>query len=140
MPRAIGLAALLAILAGSAHAQGWVERAVGDYVGRDHNVGQLQCETVTFSLRGGALVGHYRIEDDPPFEGDLTNFVPQGEGTGLFTWTDRDGTGVRFIRFAHDFSSFFSLWGRTAPDPHETGYGLRGPDAVVPGCTAGPTS
>lgn len=124
----------------------WADQVVGVYVGRDHNAGELQCEQIEFALQDGVLVGHYRIEDDPPFEGDLAYLGPDtdtgdaadGPG-GRFLWSDRDGSGIRVIRFAPGFASFRSLWGRTVPDPRLTGYGRRGVDATVPGC-GGPTS
>ena len=66
------------------------------------NAGEMQCGRTEFSLRGGALVGHYWIDDAQPFEGELTGFVPDGGRSGTFTWTDRYGVGVMYVRFAGD--------------------------------------
>lgn len=124
----------------AADAPPWADQVVGLYIGRDHNVGELQCEQIEFSLRDGSLVARYRIEDDPPFEGELTYLGAEGDTGGRFLWSDRDGSGIRVIHFARDFATFWSAWGIVAPDARLTGYGLRGADAVVPGCSGGPTS
>lgn len=125
----------------------WADQVTGTYIGRDHNDGELQCERVVFSLSDGALVGHYWVGADDPFEGDLIDFVGEpGAGpndtrrAGRFTWVDRYGRGVRVIRWAADSTSFFSLWGQNRPNPALTGFGLRGADAVVAGCNGAPVS
>ena len=133
-------AAILVALPIAATAPDWSNQVVGTYVGRITNSGQMQCEQLDFSLHDGALVGHYHVADKEPFDGELTNFKPDGAEGGWFTWTDRYGSGVRYIRFAHDFSSFYTIWGGALPDPRLRGYGLRGADAVVPGCSGVPTS
>lgn len=116
----------------------WAGDVVGAYAGREWNAGAMACARAEFSLRDGALAGHYWIGDADPFEGELTGFVPDGGRGGHFTWTDRDGSGMFYIRFAEDARSFWSLWGVEAPDPGKPGYGLRAPGAV-PGCNS-PTS
>ena len=108
---------------------------VDSYAGREWNAGVMACTRTEFSLRGGALVGHYWVGDKEPFEGELTGFVPAAGHSGLFTWTDRYGKGSFYVRFGEDGQSFYSLWGEAIPDPQRPGYGLRGPDARVPGCT-----
>ena len=100
----------------------------------------MQCERTEFSVRNGALVGHYWVDDADPFEGELTGFVGDGGHSGTFTWTDRFGTGVFYVRFADDAGSFWSLWGVDQPDPGKPGFGLRGDAASVPGCGAPPVS
>ena len=52
-------------------------------------------------------------------------------GAGTFTWTDRYGTGVEYVRFDADFASFRGAWGGAAPDPRNPISGTRG---AVPGC------
>lgn len=99
----------------------------------------MACARTTFRLQGGALVGHYWVGDREPFEGDLTRFAPADGHSGTFTWTDRFGVGVLFVRFAEDGQSFTSAWGQDVPQVSRPGYGLRGPEAVVPGCNS-PTS
>ena len=126
-----------------AHAQpapAWAPAIADSYVGREWNGGHMDCARTEFALRDGVLTGHYWIGDSDPFEGDLTGFQPEDGQSGLFTWTDRYGQGVIYVRFAEDGQSFYSLWGETAPDPHRPGYGLRGPDARIPGCASAPTS
>ena len=143
------MAAVLALATlprAQAAAPDWADQVVGIYVGRDHNVGRMQCEQVEFAVQDGALVGHYRIEDDPPLEGELTYLGPDADpgedpdgAGGRFMWSDRDGSGIRVIHFAPGFATFRSQWGLTVPDPRLTGYGRRGADTAVPGC-GGPTS
>jgi hypothetical protein len=130
----------VALDASAAPAPDWAASVVGTYVGREWNAGEMQCERTDFSLRDGALVGHYWIDDAHPFEGELTSFVPDGGSSGTFIWTDRYGTGVRYIRFAGDRTSFWSMWGLEEPDTGKPGYGLRGEGASVPGCGAPPVS
>ncbi len=134
------LAASLLAAAAAAPAPDWAASVTGTYAGREWNAGEMQCERTEFSVRDGALVGHYWVDDADPFEGDLTNFVPDGGHSGIFTWTDRFGAGVMYVRFAGDGSSFWSMWGLTQPDTGKPGYGLRGDAAKVPGCGAPPVS
>jgi hypothetical protein len=128
------------LFAVAAAAPDWSASVAGLYVGRQWNAGQMQCERTEFSVRDGALVGHYWIDDAQPFEGELTGFVPDGGRSGTFTWTDRYGVGVMYVRFAGDGTSFWSMWGLNEPDTGKTGYGLRGEAAPVPGCGAPPVS
>ena len=129
----IGLTAVVAI-PGQAQAQpeagatdpAWVAQMVGRFAGTVLNAGKMECHYTTFSLQDGHLVGHYRIQDDEPFEGELTNFVPGGEGRGTFTWTDRYGVGVEFVIFAADYSSFTGAWGNSSIDPRNPVFGTRG--------------
>ena len=111
---------------------GWVADVVGDYAGKIRNAGQIQCHYTRFALQGGRLVGHYRIEDAEPFEGELTDFQPETENAGSFTWTDRYGVGKEFVIFAIDHGSFTGAWGDTVADPHNPVWGLRG---GVAGCS-----
>ncbi len=122
--------------AADAPAPDWAASITDSYVGREWNAGVMDCARFEFSLRGGALVGHYWIGDKEPFEGELTDFAPAGGHSGTFTWTDRYGEGVFYARFAEDGLSFYSLWGQQVPDPGRPGYGLRGPEASVPGCNS----
>ena len=71
-------------------------------------------------------MGHYWIDDPDPFEGELTGFVPDGETSGQFTWTDRYGTGVEVLDFATDRQSFAGAWGSSRPDPRQPVWGQRG--------------
>jgi hypothetical protein len=132
------LAAFFALWLTAAAAPDWAASVAGDYGGRIRNEGRMECQRTQFTLQNGALVGHYRIEADEPFEGELTNFVPDrdtGDATrsGRFTWTDRWGTGVEYVRFAADGASFAAEWGDDTPLPFNTGWGVRGGTA---GCAA----
>ena len=109
----------------------WVADVVGHYAGKVRNAGQLQCHYTDFALQDGRLVGHYRIEDVEPFEGELTDFVPEAENAGTFTWTDRFGVGQEFVVFAVDHASFSGAWGALVVDPHNPVWGIRG---GVAGC------
>jgi hypothetical protein len=112
----------------------WASTITDIYVGREWNAGVMACARTLFSLRNGALVGHYWIGDTDPFEGDLDDFVPGADQSGLFTWTDRYGRGTLYVRFSADGQTFFSLWGDDAVHVEHPGYGLRGAMANVPGC------
>ncbi len=126
--------------AGANPAPGWATAITDTYVGRWWNAGVMACTRTEFTLRGGALVGHYWIGDTDPFEGELTHFVPATGHSGTFTWTDRYGVGVIYVRFAEDGQSYVSAWGEDTPDAGRPGYGLRGPEAKVPGCGDDATS
>ncbi len=131
---ACAVAALLLIAAGSPD---WAGSAAGTYYGRTRNAGMMQCERTDFSVAGGVLQGRYHVEDEDPFDGILTGFVPDPPGdhpfSGTFTWIDRYGTGVQWISFAPDFQSFTGLWGDTRPLAINRSYGTRAGD---PGCGA----
>ncbi len=114
----------------------WMAEAVGHYAGKVRNAGQLQCHYTDFAVEGGHLVGHYRIEDAEPFEGELTDFVPEAENAGTFTWTDRYGTGKEFVVFAADHASFSGAWGVTVVDPHNPVWGVRGGTAGCAGAVS----
>jgi hypothetical protein len=130
----------VALDAAAAPAPDWATSVTGTYVGREWNAGEMQCERTEFSVRDGALVGHYWIDDPQPFEGELTGFVSDGGRSGTFNWTDRYGTGVLYVRFAADGTSYWSMWGLEKPDIGKPGFGLRGDSAPVPGCGAPPVS
>ncbi len=106
---------------GPSAAPGWAAAVVGQYAGRVLNAGRMQCHRTVLSLQGGQLVGHYWIDDDTPFEGELTGFVPDASGAsggghaGTFTWTDRFGTGHEYLAFAPDGSGFRGFWGGAQP-------------------------
>ncbi len=99
---------------------------VGRFAGIVRNAGKMECHYTVFALQGGHLVGHYRIEDTDPFEGELTDFVPGPEGSGTFTWTDRYGVGKEYVVFAPDHASFTGAWGDTVIDPRNRVFGTRG--------------
>jgi hypothetical protein len=117
-------------------APGWAASVTDLYVGREWNAGVMACARTEFTLQGGALTGHYWIGDKDPFEGDLDDFVPGDGQSGVFTWTDRYGTGTLYVRFAEDGETFLSLWGEDAAHMTHPGYGLRGAMASVPGCNS----
>ena len=87
-------------------------------------------------MKDGHLVGHYRIEDTEPFEGELTDFVPEAENAGTFTWTDRFGVGKEFVIFAVDHGSFSGAWGVQAVDPYNPVWGIRGGTAGCAGAVS----
>jgi hypothetical protein len=131
------LAALLCVAGGAgraAPAPDWASTITDIYVGREWNAGVMACARTVFSLSGGALVGHYWIGDTEPFEGDLGDFVPGADQSGVFTWTDRYGQGPLYVRFGADGQTFFSLWGDDPAHMTHPGFGLRGATASVPGC------
>ena len=104
----------------------WVADMVGRFAGMVRNGGRMECHYTIFSLKDGRLVGHYRIEDTEPFEGELTDFEPGAEGSGTFIWHDRYGVGKEFVAFAPDHGSFTGLWGDTVIDPRNPVSGTRG--------------
>ena len=114
----------------------WTADVVGDYAGKIRNAGQLQCHYTRFELKGGRLVGHYRIEDAEPFEGELTDFHSEAENAGTFTWTDRYGAGKEFVIFALDHTSFTGAWGDSVVDPHNPVWGMRGGTAGCAGAVS----
>ena len=121
------LASLALVAIGPAAAQpDWVNDVVGHYAGKIRNAGRIECHYTDFALKDGRLVGHYRIEDTDPFEGELTDFVPQAENAGTFTWTDRFGVGKEFVIFAIDHGSFSGAWGVQSIDPFNPVWGIRG--------------
>jgi hypothetical protein len=143
MQRRLWLLAAFCIAAGplqAALAPGWAAAVADTYVGREWNAGVMACARTLFTLRGGALVGHYWIGDTDPFEGDLDDFVPGADESGVFTWTDRYGQGSLYVRFGADGQTFFSLWGDDPAHMTHPGYGLRGATVSVPGCNSSPTS
>ncbi len=107
----------------------WVAEVVGDYAGAVRNGGRMECHRTRFTLQDGHLVGHYAIEDDQPFEGDLVDFRADSETSGSFTWIDRYGRGVEFVAFAADRASFTGAWGDDRPDPRNPVQGQRGGSA-----------
>ena len=121
----IGLAAIQPAAAQPAE-PGWVADVVGHYAGKILNAGQTECHATDFTLKDGRLVGHYRIEDTDPFEGELTDFVPEAENAGPFTWTDRFGVGKEFVIFGIDHGSFSGAWGVQSINPSNPVWGLRG--------------
>jgi hypothetical protein len=79
----------------------------------------------------GTLVGHYRIHDDIPFDGTLSDFRRIGDCEAEFTWTDRDGTGLVHIRFEPQLGRFIGSWGRAEPEPSLVFNGYRiGPNVT----------
>ena len=134
------LLAWLAIAAGAA-AQApadppWVADVVGHYAGKIRNAGEIQCHITDFTLKDGHLVGHYHIEDAEPFDGDMTDFVPEAENAGTFTWRDRYGVGREFVVFSPDHTSFTGAWGLDAVDPHNTVWGMRSGTAGCAGAVS----
>ncbi len=104
----------------------WVAEVVGAYDGTVRNAGEMQCHRTTLSLQGGHLVGHYWIEAKERFEGTLTEFVPESDTSGHFTWTDRYGSGVEMLIFSSDRQSFDGAWGLATVDPNDRITGVRG--------------
>lgn len=131
----IGLAAIQPAAAQPAE-PGWVADVVGHYAGKILNAGQTECHATDFTLKDGHLVGHYRIEDTDPFEGELTDFVPEAENAGTFTWTDRFGVGKEFVIFGIDHGSFSGAWGVQWINPSNTVWGLRGGTAGCAGAVS----
>ena len=121
------LVGLLLFAPGAARAAdpAWVADVVGHYAGKIRNAGQIECHYTDFALQDGHLVGHYRIEDAEPFEGELTDFVPETENAGTFTWTDRYGVGREFVVFAHRPRQLHRRLGR-AVHRVQPGWGIRG--------------
>lgn len=115
-----------------AAAPDWAGTISDIFSGREWNAGEMMCARTLFSVRDGVLTGHYWIGDSEPFEGELTGFVAAAGHSGHFTWTDRFGAGVMFVRFSEDGQSFISFWGDEQPDTGRPGYGLR--NGSVPGC------
>ncbi len=137
MRRWLFLLLLVAASPATALAQGgpaWLAEAAGSFSGLVRNAGRMECHRTVFALQGGQFVGHYWIDAEDPFEGELTDFrpVPDDDGAGTFTWTDRYGAGVMYVRFAGDYARFAGFWGMAAPDPRNPVGGSRG---GVAGCT-----
>ncbi len=92
----------------------------------------LQTMETRFQLGpDGTLVGDYRIHDNVPFDGTLTEFHQTGPCQAEFTWHDRDGTGTVRIRFEPERGRFIGRWGASDPAPALIFDGFRtGPDLV----------
>ncbi len=125
-PRLLSVLVLATVALGAAaptpvEAPAWLGGLVGRYLGRVRNAGRMECGRTELRLQDGQLVGHYWIDADPPFEGELTQFVPEsgsatpGAHAGTFTWTDRYGTGREYLAFTADGSGFRGFWGGEAP-------------------------
>jgi hypothetical protein len=122
---------ILALVLTAGAAPDWGGTVAGQYAGRIRNEGRMECQKTQFVLQSGELVGHYRIEADDPFEGDLTDFVPDppepgAAPSGTFTWSDKFGTGVEHVHWAPDGSVFWAEWGVDEPLPGNQGWGQRG--------------
>jgi hypothetical protein len=107
-------------------ASDWVSDVLGPYVGPVFNDGALETMQTEFTLDpSGNLIGHYHVEDTPPFDGELSNFHDEGDHTALFTWTDRYGQGVVRVHFLPDEGRFVGDWGNTAPVTGQIFHGHR---------------
>jgi hypothetical protein len=94
----------------------WLQDVLGPYVGPVLNDGVRQTMQTVFSLDDqGHLIGHYHVADDPPFDGELTDFIDDGNHGGLFTWSDRYGEGVVQVHFLPAEGRFVGEWGTLAP-------------------------
>jgi hypothetical protein len=120
-------ALLLALLAAPAQAEEpWVASVLGPYDGPVMNAGQEEHLTTRFELDpSGHLIGHYHVDDVPPFDGELTDFKPDGDAEGDFTWHDPYGEGVVHIRFDPAHGRFFGRWGFEMPLPMNVFNGFR---------------
>jgi len=117
---------LLLCLGPAAAEEGWMPSVVGAYQGPVLNAGRIQPLSTSFQLdEAGHLVGHYHVEDTPPFDGELTDFRPDGERQGNFVWRDPFGEGVVHIRFEPERGRFFGLWGADFPIPNNVFDGFR---------------
>jgi hypothetical protein len=104
----------------------WMDSVLGPYEGPVLNAGKIQHLTTHFELdASGRLIGHYHVEDNPPFDGELTDFQPDGESQGTFTWHDPFGHGVVHIRFDPDHARFIGRWGLDQPWPDNVFNGFR---------------
>jgi hypothetical protein len=104
----------------------WFSNVLGPYEGPVRNAGQIEHLTTRFELdAAGHLIGHYHVEDDPPFDGELTDFVPDGDQQGTFIWQDRFGSGVVHVRFDPEHSRFTGRWGLESPLPDNVFNGFR---------------
>jgi len=125
--RAALLAGLL-LFAGPALAEDWWQSVLGPYQGPVMNGGKLQqLDTEFFTDAAGNLVGRYHVEDEPPFDGELTDFRQEGPLAGSFTWHDRFGEGSVHVEFDPDRGRFTGSWGEDTPQPDLifNGYRLR---------------
>lgn len=104
----------------------------GPYEGPVMNSGRLEHLSTHFELDAtGHLIGHYHVDDVPPFDGELTDFKPEGENLGSFIWHDPYGQGVVHVRFDPDHGRFFGRWGGDTPMPENVFDGFRSrPPAV----------
>jgi hypothetical protein len=117
---------LLLSVVPAAAADSWFGQVLGPYEGPVRNAGEIQHLTTRFELdAAGHLIGHYHVEDDPPFDGELTDFAPDGELQGTFIWQDRFGSGVVHIRFEPEHGRFTGRWGPESPWPDNIFNGFR---------------
>jgi hypothetical protein len=124
MKRALLLLALFA--APAAADESWLASVLGPYEGPVLNAGRLQHLSTRFELdTNGHLVGHYHVDDTPPFDGELTDFQPDGDMQGTFIWHDPYGEGVVHVRFEPDHGRFFGRWGADTPLPDNVFDGFR---------------
>jgi hypothetical protein len=104
----------------------WMPSVLGPYEGPVMNSGKIENLSTRFELDAeGHLIGHYHVDDVPPFDGDLTDFKPDGEAQGTFTWHDPYGQGVVHVRFDPDHGRFLGRWGTNAPTPENVFDGFR---------------
>jgi hypothetical protein len=123
----VALALLAVPISGSPD---WLQDVLGPYVGPVLNDGVRQTLATEFNLdEQGHLVGHYHVADDPPFDGELSDFRNDGDHSGLFTWTDRYGHGVVHVHFLPAEGRFVGEWGNTVPIEGQIfcGHRLRAP-------------
>jgi hypothetical protein len=114
MARTALLAALL--LCGPARADDWWQSVLGGYQGPVLNDGRIEQMDTEFSVdAGGRLVGHYHVEDTPPFDGELSDFHADGPLSGSFTWHDRYGQGIVHLEFDPVRGRFLGNWGTDIP-------------------------
>ena len=108
-------------------APSWTAGILGSYEGAVRNAGRMECHRTVFRLQDGRLQGHYWIDDPDPFEGELSQFVPDTDGVGgSFVWTDKFGAGTEHLMFDPDAGTFHGAWGALAPDSHNPVWGVRG--------------
>jgi hypothetical protein len=104
----------------------WMSSVTGPYEGPVMNSGRMEHLSTNFELdAAGHLIGHYHVDDVPPFDGELTEFTPDGEMQGRFKWHDPYGQGVVHVRFDPDHGRFFGRWGGDAPMPGNVFDGFR---------------
>ena len=119
----------------------WVSEVVGHYAGLVLNAGRMECHRTDLTLQDGRLVGHYWIEDADPFEGTLSDFVPESDTGGSFTWTDRYGSGSERLVFDVEHDSFSGAWGADRPTMSNPIRATRGTSCRPPAISrAGPPS
>jgi hypothetical protein len=106
--------------------EAWEATVLGPYDGPVMNAGRREHLATRFEFdSAGHLIGHYHVDDVPPFDGELTDFRPDGDAEGDFTWRDPYGQGVVHIRFDPEHGRFFGRWGIETPLPQNIFDGFR---------------